>query len=361
MNDVEEKVVDNPSTNEENKKDNHEDKNKIHVNKLDKSTKHTMWVRIVTAIILALIVVPAFFYGGWLFLVVVAVAMAFAIYEFVHATHVGKGFVFLYIFAYIMTYSLTFWIFMKNNMNANLNEGKSITDLSEWQFYRGFDNLAISTFGVIATLIFLFICVIIIPRFNFQLASYTFFMVLFVGLGFQSFLFLRYFPLHISDSYGAGFNSEGIKSSFLLLYVVLGTIANDIGAYFTGLLFGKHKLIPRISPNKTVEGFIGGIVFSIVISFAFAMICSALGAPILPFLSHNQWYWLLLISVLMPFFGNLGDLFFSSLKRNFALKDFGYIIRGHGGMLDRIDSLLVVALATSIIIVFIRNGWSLLV
>ncbi|MGI6644495.1 MAG: phosphatidate cytidylyltransferase [Bacilli bacterium] len=359
-NQVEEVEVKEVSKEEKNKskKDNN---HRPTVNKLDKDAKKSMTVRIITAVILALLVVPAFFVGGWWFIVVVFITLSIAIYEFIKATQVKKGFVFLYLFVYIMTYSLTFWIFMKNNMIANEANGIHPFNVKEWHFYTGFERLEVSTFGILVTLMFIVITLIFVPKFDFSTASYIFFMIIIVGLGFQAFLFLRFFPQHMANDYDVGFTSKGVISSFLLLYVVIGTIGTDIGAYFVGVLFGKRKLIPRISPNKTVEGFIGGIVLSFVASFLFALICSLVGNPILPFLSHHQWYYIVLISILMPFFATLGDLFFSLIKRKFDIKDFGNILKGHGGILDRIDSLLVVALAVSIIIIFMHNGWSFLV
>ncbi len=362
----EEKVVVNDKKTTENETDCSRKKEHI-ANKLSKETKSTMVVRIITAIILAIVVVPTFFFGGWSFLVTILIALLISIHEFLHAAKVKKGFWFVYVFVYIMTISLTFWIFIKNNMNENLY-GESHPpfhplDFTKWNFWHGFENIEISTFGVITILIFVFISVILVPDFDFYLGSYIFIMMIIVGIGFQSLLFLRFLPQNMANSEDAfivGFTSEGIVSSFLLLYVIIGTTFNDIGAYFVGVLFGRRKLIERISPKKTIEGFIGGIVISFVFSFAFAMICSLTGNEILAFLSHKEWYWLVLLSLLMPLLGNLGDLFFSALKRNFEIKDYGTFLRGHGGILDRLDSILVVSLVVSLLIVFIRNSWSFL-
>lgn len=358
----EEKVVVN-DLNDEKKQKNKQNKKERISNILSKETKTTMVIRIITAVILGIVVVPTFFFGGWSFLITVLIALAISIHEFLHAAKVKKGFWFVYVFVYVMTISLTFWIFMKNNMNVNVSLGKHPLNLKLWDFWRGFENLEVSTFGVIAILVFVFISVILVPEFDFYLGSYFFIMMIIVGIGFQSLLFLRFLPQHMANSEDAfivGFTSEGIVSSFLLLYVIIGTTFNDIGAYFVGVLFGRHKLIERISPKKTIEGFIGGIVISFVFSFAFAMICSLTGNEILPFLSHKEWYWLVLLSLLMPLLGNLGDLFFSALKRNFEIKDYGTFLRGHGGILDRLDSILVVSLVVSLLIVFIRNSWSFL-
>ena len=117
-------------------------------------------------------------------------------------------------------------------------------------------------------------------------------------------------------------------------------MVNDIGAYFIGVLFGRNKVNPRISPKKTWEGFFGGIVISFLISMGFALLVGYLGYPILPFLTPERWYWIVLLSLAMPIIGNLGDFTFSSIKRHYEIKDFGMLLKGHGGILDRLIALL---------------------
>jgi len=113
---------------------------------------------------------------------------------------------------------------------------------------------------------------------------------------------------------------------------VLGMIffvwINDTGAYFVGSFFGKHKLYEKISPNKTWEGTLGGIAFCIGLSFVVAQI--------FPQLAQIHW---LAISIIVAVFGNLGDLVESMLKRQAGVKDSGTLMPGHGGVLDRFDSL----------------------
>jgi phosphatidate cytidylyltransferase len=106
--------------------------------------------------------------------------------------------------------------------------------------------------------------------------------------------------------------------------------AADSGAYFIGKYFGKHKLAVKISPKKTVEGLLGGILFAFVTALIFALIAKV------PFNKWLYWSGLVLITVL---FSVLGDLFESMLKRRANVKDSGSLVPGHGGVLDRIDSL----------------------
>ena len=116
----------------------------------------------------------------------------------------------------------------------------------------------------------------------------------------------------------------------------------DMGAYFVGVTCGKHKLCPEISPKKTVEGALGGILSSIIISFILTLIFSI-----------NKAYVLIPLTVLFCIIGMLGDLFASVIKRSVGLKDYGNLIPGHGGILDRFDSILLIA---PVLYIFIEFG-----
>jgi phosphatidate cytidylyltransferase len=116
-----------------------------------------------------------------------------------------------------------------------------------------------------------------------------------------------------------------------LLIALLVIWAADSGAYFAGRHFGKHKLSPRISPNKTIEGLVGGMLAALVIALAAAPFAGATVAQ-LPAVA--------LVVVVTVGFSVVGDLFESLLKRHVGAKDSGDLIPGHGGILDRIDSVL---------------------
>jgi phosphatidate cytidylyltransferase len=133
---------------------------------------------------------------------------------------------------------------------------------------------------------------------------------------------------------------------------------SDVGAYFIGVFFGKHKMLERISPKKTWEGFFGGVFFSIAFSFGFAMILMATGHPLVEgILDMEHWYIVLILSTLLPLAAVLGDFVFSSAKRYFGIKDFGNIIPGHGGMLDRLDSVIF-TMITSGVFLSLFQYWS---
>ena len=117
----------------------------------------------------------------------------------------------------------------------------------------------------------------------------------------------------------------------LLLFLVFLTEINDVMQFFWGKLFGKHKIMPKISPNKTWEGFIGGVISTTAIGYG------------LGFLTPLSTGYLLLVSFLVAIAGFMGDVVMSSIKRDIGVKDTGTAIPGHGGVLDRIDSLAYTA------------------
>lgn len=125
-----------------------------------------------------------------------------------------------------------------------------------------------------------------------------------------------------------GFNSGGRG---LLLFLVFLTEINDVMQFTWGKLLGKHKIIPKISPNKTWEGFVGGLISTTIIGY------------FLSFLTPLTDLQVVFVSFMIAFSGFVGDIVFSSVKRDIGVKDMGNSIPGHGGVLDRIDSLAYTA------------------
>ncbi len=123
---------------------------------------------------------------------------------------------------------------------------------------------------------------------------------------------------------------------------IVTVVATDIGAYATGLLFGRHKLAPNISPGKTWEGFAGSIVFAIVAGILFALL-----------LLHQHWWVGLVMGLLLALVGTAGDLTESLIKRDIGIKDISTWLPGHGGFLDRLDSILPSAAVAYIIFVIV--------
>ncbi len=130
------------------------------------------------------------------------------------------------------------------------------------------------------------------------------------------------------------YDSLPTKGSWLILFVLLLVWAADTGAYATGKLFGKHKLAPAVSPGKTWEGFFGGLVLSMIVAVIAARVMN---------IDVRNWAFFLLACLATVMASVVGDLFESLTKREAGLKDSGTIFPGHGGMLDRIDSLIAAA------------------
>lgn len=152
-------------------------------------------------------------------------------------------------------------------------------------------------------------------RYSTKDAVYLLGYVVFLGIGFNAFSLIRN------------------QSLWILIYLILVSTLNEIFALFTGMVFGKHKLIPSVSPNKTIEGVIGGLGIGSLLSLLYYNF--AVG-PI---------NWIVVIMTLfLGIIGQLGDLLFSKIKRENGIKDFSNLMPGHGGILDRFDSIIWVVL-----------------
>lgn len=182
---------------------------------------------------------------------------------------------------------------------------------------------------VLAVVVLLAYFLIMLKNFKtirFEQVAITVLASLVVPYGFSLFGSLR-------DFYGFG-SQLGIYFIFYGLICALGT---DVGAQLGGMAFGKHKMAPNISPKKTIEGAICGIITSFVLNFIAMLLYNRFAdAP----LDNAIVISLLVASPFVAFMGMMGDLTASVLKRNFDVKDFGKIFPGHGGVMDRFDSSL---------------------
>lgn len=137
---------------------------------------------------------------------------------------------------------------------------------------------------------------------------------------------------------------HGFHRSFLLLPLIF-SFASDTGAFFAGLAFGKHKLAPKVSPKKTVEGAVGGLFGNAIGGVIFAWIMNS-------FFDQSINYVLIaLLGAICSVVAQLGDLSFSLIKREFGIKDYGTLFLAHGGVLDRFDSVIFVAPILSILMI----------
>ena len=164
--------------------------------------------------------------------------------------------------------------------------------------------------------------------------STCFFTVFYILAGFNSIMVLR------DLQYGGG---------YVYLMAFIGAWVTDTFAYFCGMLFGrggKHKLIPDVSPKKTVEGSIGGIVFCILAMIVYGLIVNQIA-------DLNANFLVLAVGgFLASIVAQIGDLCMSLIKRTYGIKDYGKIFPGHGGMLDRFDSVLAVSIVLAAVCSF---------
>ena len=137
---------------------------------------------------------------------------------------------------------------------------------------------------------------------------------------------LSYLPLLAGFAVLMVTQSQGVERIVTFIVVV---VASDIGGFALGVLFGKHPMAPRISPKKSWEGFAGSVLF-----------CSVAGAVALPLLLEAEWWQGLLLGLAVVCTAVIGDLCESMVKRDLGVKDMGTLLPGHGGLMDRLDSLL---------------------
>lgn len=192
-----------------------------------------------------------------------------------------------------------------------------------------------SVFVSILIITTLIVMVLTYPKHNIVDVALTLFAPLYVGL-------LLSFILIIRDAkYG----------EFLVWLIFISAWGSDTCAYFTGMFFGKHKLAPVLSPKKTIEGAVGGALGSALIAWIYTYIYTQLIYPEM----GTKIIFIVAIVFVSAILSQFGDLAASAVKRMLEVKDFGYIFPGHGGVLDRFDSILFVAPFIAITLEFIAG------
>ncbi len=250
--------------------------------------------RIITAIIALVLFVPLIVIGGTPFTIAVYIIATVGLYELLRM----RGIQLLSVEGILTWIALAVLLIPAAWGNAVYNAV-------------GYTKIEM-TFAII--LILLIYTVIVKNRYTFDHAAFSVLAALYVGIGFYYLIETRL---------------SGIEYVVYALMVIWMT---DSGAYFIGRKIGKRKLWPEISPNKTVEGFVGGIVSAIVFACIFQYFYAIASTYVV----------LIAVTIVASIVGQLGDLVESALKRHYAVKDSGKLLPGHGGILDRFDSLLFV-------------------
>ncbi len=193
------------------------------------------------------------------------------------------------------------------------------------------------TFDILPYVLIVLVVTMVLRR-HFKLFDATFilFAILYIGLTFQSLVY--YF-----------FKDQGI---FELLYIILIAMFTDTFAYFSGTLFGKHKLCPSISPKKTVEGSLGGTIIATILASMYAIYFDKI-----IFLFDNSVIYILILTFILSISSQIGDLAASVIKRQYKIKDYGNLFPGHGGVLDRLDSILFTSLTYFYITELLTKLW----
>ena len=255
--------------------------------------------RILSAIVMILIFVPLLLLGGKIFALFMTFLAVLGLYELIHIRESKKEFPFLIkVFAYVMV------VFF------------ALSHFDSIEFIYTMD------YRVVAFMIFIFLSPMVFihdyKKYNLNDALFLIGSVLFIGLSFNLVIICRNYDI------------------MYIIYLLLITTITDTFALFTGMLVGKHKLCPKVSPKKTIEGLVGGTVFGTFVASCFYV--TAINPTIsLPFI--------VIVTAILSLVGELGDLVFSSIKRYYDKKDFSNLIPEHGGILDRFDSLIFVVLA----------------
>jgi len=270
-----------------------------------------MLKRVITGVVAILILLPVLFFSNTVvFPIAISLISLVSLYELFHCMHVEKRFAVvipLYAFSLVAPFLIRY---LANGIQFAL----------------------IAFISAALYVIYLFALVVWSHgKLPFGEAAAVFAASLYVLAAMSAITYIRDFP-------------QGGKYIYLLIF--LGAWVTDTFAYFTGFLFGKHKLIPDVSPKKTIEGSIGGTLFCALSFVAFGWILDVF------FEQNANLVFLFVSGILIALISQIGDLIMSVIKRHYGIKDFGKIFPGHGGMLDRFDSILAVSLGLCAICMF---------
>ncbi|MCP8616491.1 phosphatidate cytidylyltransferase [Salirhabdus salicampi] len=249
--------------------------------------------RVLTGILAVIFFIPIVFYGGWPFQILVYLLATIAITELMKMRKIS-----IFSVPAMITYVLL-WILLSDEALLSFFAASS------------FSKVDIVTMIVLLLLAY---TVLVKNAFTFDEVGFLLLSSLYIGMGFFYLMETRV---------------EGLHFLFYALFVIWAT---DTGAYFIGRAFGRRKLWPEISPKKTIEGSIGGIASACIVAIIFQLLY-----PVSDSMSV-----VIGVTILASIVGQIGDLVESAFKRTYHVKDSGNILPGHGGILDRFDSLIFV-------------------
>ena len=362
-----------------------------------------MLKRTITGICLIAVLLPCSILGNWPFFILIFFLAVVAIHEMLSTpgpnryNWVVRAVVFLFVLSFI------YWGYLKNMLRSPSSPDYMNPFENGGQF--SLTTIFVSISGMTLYALVLFLIAVVDPKMQLQDVTYLFTVGVLLALGFVGIYFVRYFPnssgfvrnpafadvtvsvpwnenqVILKNYFASYYQAHGMNqnycSSLLIFFICIGTWSSDVGAYFFGMLFGKHKMNPRISPHKTWEGYIGGAVFSLVVTLGLVSLFEfAFDMPLVPgllqfrnspalkamgILNGAAWPFLVIITILLPFVGNVGGFLFSLIKRQYGIKDFGKIFPGHGGVIDRFDSIFTNSIITTIIIWISAYGWNFLI
>ncbi len=248
--------------------------------------------RIVSAVIMVILFIPFLLLGGYFYLVLGGMLGMIALWELMR--HEKNIPVYMNIISYLVCILLITYK------------------------YNSLDYYDMINYPILVSVFFIYSFSVIInkdiKKYNYKDGLWLFIITILVGLMFNSFVKIRTLGL------------------YQVIYCLLIATMTDTFALFGGKLFGKHKLCPSISPHKTIEGSVVGSICGTIIGTVFYYL----------FIGNMSIWITILLTFVLTLFGQFGDLFFSSIKRFHQIKDFSDIIPGHGGILDRLDSLLFI-------------------
>jgi phosphatidate cytidylyltransferase len=254
------------------------------------------------------------------FIVLFGIFLIIATFEFCNLIQLNKVFpIFLATLFYTAISLLSFYKIETENY---------ISKFQNKQFKFDVDIEQINTLLLVVTLIVSIKCIVFLFDDTAQSLSKLSKYIYLIGYILLPFIFITKISFGIKD-----YNPKIIIGLFILIWT------NDTFAYLVGKSIGKHKLLERISPKKTIEGFIGGVVFAVFAGF----LISKLYIKASPSFSEKSILIWTIIALIVGIFGTIGDLIESKFKRIAGIKDSGKIMPGHGGILDRLDSVIFVA------------------